>query len=73
MFLAACAKVCVLKKIPKPASNEDSEECKEQVFEYKIMIKKALLKDIITDPNFNYTLNQRIPLKPQAKLDLPRH
>ncbi len=55
VFLAACAKVCVIKKVVKP-SNPTDEECKDQQYELKISIKKQLLKEMLLDPNFNYGL-----------------
>ena len=55
VFLAACAKVCVIKKVAKPSI----EESKTQQYDLKIMIKKQLLKDMLLDPNYNYGLPQK--------------
>ncbi len=41
VFLAACAKVCYLKKVIKPPKdNKTNEENKEQDYEMKIIIKR---------------------------------
>lgn len=55
VFLAACAKVCIIKKVPKPP--KESEESAEPQFKLKIMIKKQLLKEMLVDPNYNYGLH----------------
>lgn len=70
IFLAACAKVCVLKKVPRIQTNDEEEKSME--FDYKIMVKKSVLKDILTDPNYNYGLPMKLPMKPLQKLEIPK-
>ena len=58
VFLQACAKVFVLKKTPEG--------------EYRILLKRQVLKDVLTDPQFNYGLPMKLPLKPPAKVEMPK-
>lgn len=62
VFLQACAKVCVLKKTSSA----------EGKVELKIMLKKQVLKDVLCDPQFNYGLPMKLPLKPQTKVEMPK-
>jgi len=68
VFLAACSKVCYLKKIIKPATDDQ----KEPTSEMKIMLKRQVLKELLTDPDFNYGMTQKPVLKPDYKGDISK-
>lgn len=73
VFLQACAKVCVVKKVPKkpPAQTEEAKDPQPQ-FDIKIMLKKQILKDLLSDLNFNYALPSRAAPRLAQKLETPR-
>ena len=68
VFLAACSKVCYLKKIVK----SETDDQKESAFEMKIMLKRQVLKELLTDPDFNYGMAQKPILKPDYKGDISK-
>ena len=73
VFLQACAKVCVIKKVPrKPDAQLEEAKDSAPQFDIKIMLKKQILKDLLTDLNFNYALPARAAPRLSQKLETPR-
>ena len=70
VFLQACSKVCYLKKIVKPKTDGQEEDSTPP--EMKIMLKRQVLKELLTDPDFNYGIASKPLSKPDYRGDISK-